>query len=188
MTADIRIIDLRPDNLRAITETASLLFRGFREHNPNGWPDMDAALQEVKESFQKDRISRIAINSNGSVLGWIGGIGKYQGHVWELHPLVIDPDYQRQGIGRALIEDFEKQVKERGGKTVWLGADDEDNMTSIAGIDLYPDVLGHLAKITNLKGHPYEFYQKMGYVIIGALPDADGPGKPDIFMAKSVKR
>jgi aminoglycoside 6'-N-acetyltransferase I len=187
MTEEIRIIDLRPDNAEAITETASLLFRGFREHNPNGWPDMDAALLEVKESLQKDRISRIVIDSNGRVLGWIGGIGKYQGHVWELHPLVVDPDHQQQGIGRALLEDFEKIVKEQKGTTIWLGTDDEDNMTSIAGIDLYPDVLRHLASIKNLKSHPYEFYQKMGYVIIGALPDADGPGKPDIFMAKRVR-
>jgi aminoglycoside 6'-N-acetyltransferase I len=186
MTADIRIIDLRPDNPEAITETASLLFNGFREHNPNGWPDMEAAFREVEESLQEGHISRIAMDKENKVLGWIGGIGKYQGHVWELHPLVVDPDYQRHGIGSALVQDFEKQVKERGGTTIWLGADDEDNMTSISGIDLYPDVLGHLVRIRNIKGHPYEFYQKMGFVIVGALPDADGPGKPDIFMAKRL--
>jgi len=187
MTAKIHIIDLHPDNAKAIKETASLLFRGFREHNPNGWPNIEAAVKEVKESLQEGHISRIAVNNNGNVVGWIGGIGKYQGHVWELHPLVVDLDHQHQGIGRALVEDFEKIVKEQKGTTIWFRADDEDNMTSISGIDLYPDVLGHLLKIKNLKGHPYEFYQKMGFVIIGALPDADGPGKPDIFMAKRIR-
>lgn len=184
----IRIIDLRPDNTQALTQTADLLYRGFREHNPNGWPNMEAALQEVQESLQEGHISRIAVDKDNRVLGWIGSVGKYQGHVWELHPLVVDPDYQRQGIGQTLVEDLEERVKERDGTTIWLGTDDEDNMTSISGINLYPDVLGHLLKIRNLKSHPYEFYQKMGFVIIGALPDADGPGKPDIFMAKRVRK
>ena len=78
-------------------------------------------------------------------------------------------------------------MKERGGMTIWLGTDDEDNMTTVAGIDLYPNVLEHLLEIKNIKGHPYEFYQKMGFVIVGILPDASGPGRPDIYMAKRVK-
>ncbi len=68
------------------------------------------------------------------------------------------------------------------------GADDEDNMTTLAGIDLYPNVFEHIAKIRNLHGHPYEFYQKCGFVIVGVIPDANGPGKPDIYMAKRVSR
>ena len=65
-------------------------------------------------------------------------------------------------------------------------ADDEDNRTSVGGVDLYPNVLEHLANIKNLHRHPYEFYQKLGYVIVGIIPDANGKGKPDIFMAKRV--
>ena len=59
-------------------------------------------------------------------------------------------------------------------------------MTSVAGVDLYPDVLGHLARIRNLRGHPYEFYQKCGFVIVGIVPDANGRGRPDIYMAKRI--
>ena len=29
-------------------------------------------------------------------------------------------------------------------------------------------------------------YQKCGFVIVGVVPDANGPGKPDILMAKRV--
>ena len=49
-------------------------------------------------------------------------------------------------------------------------------------------ILEHLAKIRNLRGHPYEFYQKLGFVIVGVIPDANGPGKPDILMTKRVAR
>ena len=41
--------------------------------------------------------------------------------------------------------------------------------------------------IRNLKGHPYAFYQKLGYTIVGVMPDANGRGKPDIYLAKRVE-
>jgi hypothetical protein len=36
------------------------------------------------------------------------------------------------------------------------------------------------------RGHPFEFYQKCGFVIVGVVPDANGYSKPDILMAKRV--
>jgi aminoglycoside 6'-N-acetyltransferase I len=107
--------------------------------------------------------------------------------VWELHPLAVRPDRQRQGIGRALVADLEAEVRWQGGLTLWLGSDDEAEMTSLSGVNLYPNVLVHLANLKNLRGHPYEFYQKVGFVVIGVMPDANGPGKPDIYMAKSLR-
>ncbi len=184
----MRIVDLQATDQLAIEQAATLLVEGFKEHWPKAWPNIEAALQEVQESFGPDRISRIAVDDQGTVLGWIGGIREYDGHVWELHPLVVRPDSQGQGLGRALVADLEVQVRARGGLTIWLGTDDENNMTSLAGVDLFPNVLGHLANIRNRRGHPYEFYQKVGFSIVGVLPDANGPGKPDIFMAKSVKQ
>jgi aminoglycoside 6'-N-acetyltransferase I len=56
----------------------------------------------------------------------------------------------------------------------------------LGGVDLYPNVWEHIANIKNLGRHPYEFYQKVGFVIVGVVPDANGPGKPDIYMAKRV--
>jgi len=47
-------------------------------------------------------------------------------------------------------------------------------------------VLEHLMHIRNPGGHPYEFFQKVGFTIVGVVPDANGPGKPDILMAKSL--
>ena len=184
----MKIIDLQANDEVAIQQVAILLVEGFKEHWPDAWPDLESALQEVHESFEPDRISRIAIDESETVLGWIGGIRQYDGNVWELHPLVVKPGYQRQGIGRALVTDLEEQVRERGGLTLWLGTDDEDGMTTLAGVNLYPNVWEHVTQIKNLRGHPYEFYQKLGFVIVGVMPDANGPGKPDIYMAKRVTR
>lgn len=182
----MKIVDLRPDDRDAIRQAAALLVEGFREHWPRAWPDLDAALNEVHGLFGEGRLSRVAVADDGHVLGWIGGAARYGGNVWELHPLVVDPRHQRQGIGSALVADLEDEARRRGALTLWLGTDDEDDMTSLAGVDLYPDVFGHLARIRNLRDHPYEFYRKQGFTVVGVLPDANGVGKPDIFMAKRL--
>jgi len=129
------IIDLDSDDSQAIEQAAVLLVEGFREHWPDAWPDLDSALEEVREMLAGDRICRIAVDKGGNVAGWIGGIPEYDGHVWELHPLVVKPDQQQQGIGRMLVADFEGQVQERGGLAITLGTDDEDNMTSLSGAE-----------------------------------------------------
>lgn len=38
----------------------------------------------------------------------------------------------------------------------------------------------------NFKRHPYEFYQKCGFALVGVLPDANGPGRPDVFLARRI--
>jgi aminoglycoside 6'-N-acetyltransferase I len=182
----MHIVDLLPTDNPLLRQCATLLVAGFRDHWPAAWPDLAAALAEVHACLAPGRIARVAVDHDGTALGWIGGTPNYGGNVWELHPLVVRPDRQRQGIGRALVADLEAQVRAQGGLTLWLGTDDEDDMTSLAGVNLYDDLPGRLAAIRNLKGHPYEFYRKCGFVIAGVVPDANGRGRPDILMAKRV--
>ncbi len=145
-------------------------------------------MAEVNRSVGLERISRPAIDDGGTVVGWIGGYSRYEGNVQEPHALVVRPDHRGEGIGRVLVSDLEEQVRQRGGITLWVGTDDQNDMTKLSGVDLYPDVLGHLARIENLRGHPYEFYQKAGFVIVGVMPDANGFGKPDIHMPSACGR
>ncbi|HRW07532.1 MAG TPA: GNAT family N-acetyltransferase [Caldilineaceae bacterium] len=183
----VRVIDLQAENKSHIQQAAALLVAGFKAFAPSAWPDIASALEEVHEALEPGKICRIALHEAGTVVGWIGGMPHYDGRVWELHPLVVDPQHQRAGIGRALIADLEEQVRQRGGFTITLGTDDEVGQTSISGLDLYPDIGHHMQTIRNLHGHPYEFYQKCGFVISGLMPDANGYGKPDIIMAKRVQ-
>lgn len=176
------IIDLDPADKRVTQETATLLAASL----PAGWPDMDSARAEVTESVGPERISRIALGERGAVIGWVAARPEYAGRVWELHPLVVHPAHRRQGVGRALVEDLEAHVRARGGLTLWLGTDDEDGGTTLFGETLYPHPLDHLLGIRNLRDHPYEFYEKLGFVIAGVVPDANGRGRPDILMAKPM--
>ena len=180
----VEITSLDPADEAAIAQVARIVFDAFRGHTP-AWPDLASAEAEVRESFAEGRLSRVA-RENGAVLGWIGGIRAYGGHAWELHPLAVDPARHREGIGRALVGDLERLVAERGATTLYLGTDDEDERTSLGGVDLYPDPLAHLANITSPGYHPYRFYLACGFSLVGVIPDANGPGRPDILMAKRV--
>jgi len=77
-------------------------------------------------------------------------------------------------------------VRRKGALTLWVGSDDENGETTLSGVDLYPDVPGAIRDIRNLRGHPYDFYLRVGFTIVGVMPDANGAGKPDIFLAKRV--
>jgi aminoglycoside 6'-N-acetyltransferase I len=62
-------------------------------------------------------------------------------------------------------------------------------MTSLANADLYADTARHIAELRDLgHDHPFLFYRGLGYVVTGVLPDANGPGLPDIYMSKSLRR
>src|SRR5215216_4023915 len=183
----MKIITLSPENEHLIQQAAQLLVDAFREHWPDAWPTLEEGLKEVHEMLERERVCRVAVDEQGTLLGVIGGIPGYDGLVWELHPLAVQLSLQGQGIGRVLVADFEEQVRSRGALTINLGSDDEDDMTSLSNVNLYENLWEKVRDIRNLKNHPYEFYQKLGFVITGVVPDANGIGKPDILMAKQVR-
>lgn len=91
-----------------------------------------------------------------------------------------------QGIGTKLIKALEQECLKKGGVMLYLGTDDEFARTSLSGTDLYVGTYAKIENVVNYNRHPYEFYQKAGYKIVGVIPDANGIGKPDIMMAKTI--
>ena len=181
----MKLVDLGGASPEVREQAASLLHQSFKHEN--GWPTLTSARDEIgyilREGFA------LALLEDGEVAGWIGGLPEYRGRVWELHPLVVQPARQRRGLGHALVEAFEKEAAARGALTVTLGTDDDTGITSLADADLYTDVPGHIAGLRDLgRNHPFLFYQKVGYVVTGVMPDANGPGRPDIYMSKRVRR
>lgn len=179
-----QIFDLSRDD-EMIRRVAEVLIDGFTTSGVDPWPTIDEAIEEVESSLESGKISRVAIDESGEILGWIGGYHLYA-FVWELHPLVVRADAQGRGIGAMLVNDLEAKVSALGGLTIFLGADDENYRTSIGRIDLYPNVIDKLSRIKNIANHPFEFYEKLGYEVTGTIPDANGFGKPDILMCKRV--
>lgn len=177
------IVDLANQSDQVLDQAATLLVEGFDE--PRGWPTTAMATEEVARVV-REGFARAMVDGE-AMLGWVGGLPEYAGRVWELHPIVVRREHRRRGIGRALVEAFEVEVKRRGALTATLGTDDDAGMTSLADVDLYDDVPRHLAQLRDLgRNHPFLFYRKLGYVVTGVVPDANGRGRPDIYMSKRI--
>jgi len=145
------------------------------------------AAAEVKRMLSSKRIALAVITADMHVAGIVGAIPQYGVTGWELHPLAVLKEYQGRGLGRLLVQALESEIAARGGVMIYLDSDDETGTTSLYGTDLYDDTFGKLASIQNTGGHPFPFYEKQGYKIVGVFPDANGIGKPDIWMAKRIK-
>ena len=146
----------------------------------------EEAVHEMEECLQEHKIALMALEE-GQLVGFIGAIPHYGVTGWELHPLAVYPEFQGRGIGSRLVKALEAEAAKRGCITLYLGTDDEYGRTSLSGADLYDHLWEKIDGIQNLKGHPYEFYLKQGFVIVGVLPDVNGYGKPDIYMAKRLR-
>ena len=179
------IKDLTANDTARIEGAAALLHAAF---SPLGvWTTMAEARQEVVDSIGADKVSRVAVDGGGAVLGWIGAMPQYDGLVWELHPIVVDEAHRRHGIGRGLMQDLETILIARGGLTLWAGSDDLAGETSLGGVDLYTALPEAFNKVTSWGRHPLPFYRRLGFHLIGVMPDANGPGRPDIFLGKRLR-
>ncbi len=179
----MQISDLDLADRARCERCAQLLVDEFREIAPDAWPVIEKARETVDECLRGGLV-RVA-REGDTILGWIGGQHAFS-RVWELHPLVVTRTEQKRGVGRALVADLEQIVAARGAMTLVLGSDDEVGLTSLAGVELYPDPLAHLARLEDRGGHAFTFYLKCGFVVTGVVPDANGFGQPDIHMAKRV--
>ena len=178
------IEDLTATDTARIEGAAALLHAAFA---PLGvWTTMTEARQEVLTSIDADKVSRVALAADGAVIGWIGAMPEYDGLVWQLHPIVVGEAQRRHGVGRALMLDLEAILIARGGLTLWAGSDDLAGETSLGGVDLYPALPAAFDKVTSWGRHPLPFYRSLGFQIIGVMPDANGPGRPDIFLGKRL--
>jgi len=166
-------------------KAADILMRALA-HVPSAYHTVEEATAEVGKLGEADRLGFAALESD-TLLGWIGAIKTYS-YGWELHPLVVDPDRHRRGIGTLLVYSLEERARKDGVLTLYLGTDDDYGGTTLFGRALYPEPIDALRTIAPAgRGHPFFFYRKVGFVPAGVLPDVNGNGRPDLFMAKRLR-
>jgi aminoglycoside 6'-N-acetyltransferase I len=179
-------IDLSKTDENHLHQAAVILLEAARGIAPQAWPTLEAARREVDECLNLEYLV-LGYVEGEDLRGWIGLRPMYGTITWELHPLMVTPSRQGRGIGRKLMQEMERVARARGIRTIVLGTDDELGKTSLSRQDLFAgDIPEAIRNIKNLSHHPFEFYQKCGYRIVGVIPDANGPGKPDIIMAKRL--
>ena len=169
-----------------IDEVCKLLVHSFRDLSPAWVPTVAAARAKVIEALEPGMLSRVLLIDD-RVVGWVGARHDY-GSVWELHPLVVDEAMRGRGYGRALVDDVECLAAHNGALTMLLGTSDEVGRTTLTGQDLFVDVITALRDLEPTGAHPLGFWQRVGYTVVGVIPDAEGPGKPTILLAKRIRR
>lgn len=127
------------------------------------------------------------MDANDNPLGWIAAIPLNHGRIWEIHPLVVSVAEQGKGYGRALVMAIEHLAHQKGVLGLSAGTSDETGATTLYGVDLYQNPLAALAHLQSHQTHPYEFWIKMGFTVVGVMPDAEGRGKPGIHLAKRIE-
>ena len=124
------------DNLERYGEIYAKAFSG--EPWNDNWKVEDAIIH-VKELLESKHAYGLEYIIDGKIVGFVLGTSMlfHYGRTFEINDLAVDPQYQKNGIGKQLLEQIKNDVKEQG-------------MTGI-----------HL--ITSRDGMLPEFYQKHGF-------------------------
>lgn len=167
-------------------QEAARILRDALAYMPSAYYGPGEAKAEVRAFSDDPSRFALAALDGDRLLGWIGGVRENYSHAYELHPLVVDPPEQRRGIGSALVAALEARARAEGAITLYLGTDDDFGGTNLFGRDLYPDVLSKAAQLAPTGAHASAFYRRLGFEVVGIVPDANGFGRPDILMAKRI--
>ena len=143
MSRSVEVRDARPeefDALRGLFRRSSLSVEGSRQA-------LLAHPAALELPVRTDGVrSRVAVDGDGRILGFATGVPDGE-HV-ELDDLFVEPDVQRGGIGRVLIEDIAAGARAVGNARLEVTAN--------------PDA--------------EPFYAKAGFVAVGEVTTELGPG------------
>lgn len=151
---------------------------------PHAYSNIDELYDELIE-ISEDPNHLFGYIKEDTLIGVVGAIRQYGTTGYELHPLAVNQAFRNMKIGYKLMEKIEDSIQKAGGIMIYLGTDDEFDLTSLSNRNLYDKTFEQIESATSEK-HPFLFYQKLGYQITGVIPDANGFGKPDIIMSKRL--
>jgi aminoglycoside 6'-N-acetyltransferase I len=178
------LVDLGSLGADAREMLAQITLAAAREHAPGWLSDLDAARAEIADGLAPGKTARVALDGD-TIVGWVAASPAW-GRIWELHPLIVAIEHQRRGHGRHLVREVERIAAAAGALTMTLSTSDTTGATSLAGADLYDNTFTRLATIEARRPHAVEFWRRIGYQIVGVLPDAEGAGKPSISLARRI--
>lgn len=115
--------------------------------------EVDVALELLDASIADSDGSGyhviVAHGDDGTLAGYTCyGQTPMTDHTWDLYWIVVDPSGRGKGVGRLLYEALERDVRERGGKTVRL---------ETSSLETY--------------GGTHRFYDAIGFAIVGRIAD-----------------
>jgi len=90
------------------------------ETTPSVTDDLEVLRQLVRENNELFLVAE----HDGRIVGTIvGGWDKWRGNIYRL---AVSPEYRRQGIGRALVQEVERRLAERGTRKISILVEHKD--------------------------------------------------------------
>lgn len=99
-------------NVRAMTDNDLPALHAILKHTPSDW-----AITTIRDCFNEYYLNAI-IALNQKIVGFI--IVKNNIYHWEIMQLVVDSDYQKQGLATALLQYVIKQAQQHHIETIQL--------------------------------------------------------------------
>ncbi len=149
--------------------------------------DVTQALADVVQFAPEDR-SLFARDGDGAPIGWLR-MEHFRGQVSaEVKLVAVHPARRRQGVGCTLVMAAEERMRASGCVTMLATVGDTRGRTNLYGVDVTEDAPRLLADFSCHADHPAGFFLQIGYRLVGLLPDAYGPGKHDLTLARRIVR
>jgi aminoglycoside 6'-N-acetyltransferase I len=177
------IVDLDQLSAAQQDQLTELTFDAGAEHSPGWHPTLASARETIDEA--RDKLARVLLDEEARPVAWIAASHDW-GRLWEIHPMIVARAHQRRGFGRLLVREIEVRAARAGALTLTLSTSDMTGATSLSGVDLFADPARRLVELTTTKPHPVSFWIRLGFVVVGVTPDAEGPGMPSISLAKRL--
>lgn len=122
------------------------------------YPEHNISLKAIALSQEKQDLHLVITNSQGNQVLAYGRLAQKSSNEFQIHQMVVEPTYQKQGLGKRILQTLIKSASDRGGKLLSLNA-----------------------RVTKIK-----FYQKFGFEPVGEVFASSITGVPHIRMQKAI--
>jgi aminoglycoside 6'-N-acetyltransferase I len=180
------------ESIDTIEQAVRIMLESFPDDEM--WPDLNEkkALETVTNSLDEKNIC-IGLKVGNELAGWVclsPMYGKIENEeTWNLQPLAVSTKFKGRGFGKILMNEVERLAREKNIIGILLSSGDEADKTSLSDREISGEnVIEEIKNIKNYKNHPYEFYQKCGYSIIGIVPNGYGLRRTDIWLWKDIRK
>ncbi len=133
---------------KATTEDADVLFGLVKAYATSFIPNFDAFQESLKHLLDDESAWLSVAESEGALVGYMLGFDHYtlyaNGRVSWIEELMVDEQHRRQGVGRVLMDEFDRWARSRGSMLVGVATRRAAQFYSALG---YKESAGYFSRL-----------------------------------------